>query len=177
MGLRVKDGGGSEGRAVMVRIGVAPAGNITPRESVQTSPWSGATREPGQQTSGGDADMSAAATLAGAAPIPGNRGCLLQAGIVEVSSGKRGRAVSVRPDRPVVQFFRRGSLELPPRPTGKQRHTKVEPDRTVCPEVAVELPRPPSAARAGVVAGGTASCEGRQSRLELHASKRCPCSS
>ena len=63
--------------------------------------------------------MTAAATLAGAALVLGNRGCLLQAGIVEVSSGKRGRAVSVRLERPVVQFFRCGSLELPPRPTGE----------------------------------------------------------
>jgi hypothetical protein len=37
--------------------------NIIPRESGQTSLWSGITREPGKQTSGGDADLSAAATL------------------------------------------------------------------------------------------------------------------
>jgi hypothetical protein len=51
--------------------------NITPRESGQTSLWSGVTREPGQQTSGGVADMSAAATLAGAALNRGNAVCLL----------------------------------------------------------------------------------------------------
>ncbi len=44
-GLRVGDGGKSEGRAVTVRIGVAPhQGNITPRESGQTSTWSLITR-------------------------------------------------------------------------------------------------------------------------------------
>jgi hypothetical protein len=42
MGLRVKDGGESEGRSVMGRIGVAfiHTNNITPRESGQTSTWS-----------------------------------------------------------------------------------------------------------------------------------------
>src|SRR3954447_17210722 len=40
------------------------------RESVLTSLGSSLTREPGQPTSRGDADMSAAATLAGAAPGP-----------------------------------------------------------------------------------------------------------
>lgn len=46
MGLRVKDGGGSEGRPVMGQIGVAPThtGNITPRESGQTSTRSLVTR-------------------------------------------------------------------------------------------------------------------------------------
>ena len=88
MGQQVKEEGESERRAVMVRIGVALQGNITPRESGQTSLWSGVTREPGQQTSGDDADMSAAATLAGAVPERGNTVCLLQAGIVKVSSGK-----------------------------------------------------------------------------------------
>src|ERR1700730_22404 len=38
------------------------------RESGLTSPWSFLTREPGQPTSRGDADMSAAAMHAGAAP-------------------------------------------------------------------------------------------------------------
>src|SRR5262245_14095648 len=40
------------------------------RESALTSPWSSLTREPGQPTSRGDADMSAAEMLAGAAPDP-----------------------------------------------------------------------------------------------------------
>ncbi|CAA9304296.1 MAG: hypothetical protein AVDCRST_MAG93-4812 [uncultured Chloroflexia bacterium] len=44
MVLRVKDGGGSEGRAVMARIGVALPSKITPRVSVQTSTWSLTTR-------------------------------------------------------------------------------------------------------------------------------------
>jgi hypothetical protein len=94
-------------------------GNITPRESVQTSLWSGVTREPGKQASGGVADMSAAATLAGAVPGHGNMGCLPQVRIVKVSSGKRRRPESVRFGRPVVQFFCLGGRELPPRPTGK----------------------------------------------------------
>ncbi len=37
MGLRVWDVGGSESPVVMTGIGVAPRGNITPRESGQTS--------------------------------------------------------------------------------------------------------------------------------------------
>jgi hypothetical protein len=45
MGQRVHEEGASEGRAVIVRIGVAPTGNITPRESGQTSLWSLSTRE------------------------------------------------------------------------------------------------------------------------------------
>ena len=46
MGRRVKDGGGSESRSVMERIGVAPThiGDITPRENGQTSAGSGVTR-------------------------------------------------------------------------------------------------------------------------------------
>jgi len=108
-GQQVKEEGESECRAVMVRIGVAPQGNITPRESGQTSLWSGVTREPGQQTSGGDADMSAAATLAGAVPERGNTVCLLQVGIVKVSSGKPRRAESGRFDRAVgAILLRRG---------------------------------------------------------------------
>jgi len=77
------------------------------------------TREPGKQTSGGVADMSAAATLAGAAPERGNTVCLLQASIVKVSSGKRRQAESVRFDCPVVQFFAKGGRELPPRLIGE----------------------------------------------------------
>jgi len=83
------------------------------RESGQTSLWSGVTRESGQQTSGGVADMSAAATLAGAAPSHGNMSCLLQVRIVEVSSGKRRRAESGRFDRAVVQFCCTGGQALP----------------------------------------------------------------
>ena len=82
-------------------------------QSRQTSLWSGVTREPGQQASGGDADMSAAATLAGAVPSHGNMSCLLQVRIVEVSSGKRRRAESVRFDRAVVQFCCTGGRALP----------------------------------------------------------------
>jgi len=83
------------------------------RESGQTSLWSGVTREPGKQASGGVADMSAAATLAGAAPSHGNMSCLLQVRIVEVSSGKRRRAESGRFDRAVVQFCCTGGQALP----------------------------------------------------------------
>jgi hypothetical protein len=87
--------------------------NITPRESAPTSLWSGVTREPGQQTPGGDADMSAATTLAGAAPSRGNTACLLQARIVKVSSGKPRRAGSVRLDRAVVHFCYPGGSRTP----------------------------------------------------------------
>jgi hypothetical protein len=93
--------------------------NITLPERVQTSLWSGITREPGQQTSGSDADMSAAATLAGAVPILGDRVCLLQAGIVKVSSGKWWRSESVRFDCPVTPFVSLGGLELPSRSIGE----------------------------------------------------------
>ena len=113
-GPQVKEEGGSESRAVMARIGVEPEGNITPRESGQTSRWSGVTREPGKQTSGGDADMSVAATPAGAAPDSGNTACLPQASIVKVPSGKRRRAGSVRFDRAVVHFCCTGGSRTPP---------------------------------------------------------------
>ena len=89
--------------------------DITPPERVQTSLWSGITREPDKQTSGGDADLSAAATLAGAAPILGNKVCLPQVRIVKVSSGKERRSESARFDCPVVLLVCLGSLELPPR--------------------------------------------------------------
>jgi len=112
-------------------------GNITSRESVQTSLWSGVTREPDKQTSGDDADMSAAVTLAGAVLGHGNMGCLPQVRIVKVSSGKPRRSESVRLDRAWVQFWCGGGRPLPPRPTGKQRHTNAEPDRTACPEAVV----------------------------------------
>src|SRR3712207_6643816 len=50
MVLRVQEGGESERRAVTARIGVAPLGNITPRESGQTSAWSLITRTSGKPT-------------------------------------------------------------------------------------------------------------------------------
>ena len=154
-GQQVKEEGGSECRPVMGRIGVEPAKQLggtgrascspspprrqhhPARESGQTSLWSGVTREPDKQTSGGDADMSAAATLAGAVPGHGNMGCLLQVRIVKVSSGKRRRAESMRFDRTVVQFCVQGGLDLPTRPTRKSRHTKVKPGRTACPEAVI----------------------------------------
>jgi hypothetical protein len=111
--------------------------NITSRESVQTSLWSGVTREPAKQTSRGVADMSAAATLAGAVPGRGNEVCLPQARIVKVSSGKPRRAEAERFDRTWAPFCCKGGRPLPPRPTGKQRHTNAEPDRTACPEAVV----------------------------------------
>lgn len=43
--MRVEDGGESEGRSVMDRIGVASHDKITPRESGQTSAGSSVTRE------------------------------------------------------------------------------------------------------------------------------------
>ena len=49
-------------------IGVEPPGEITPRESGLTSLGSSVTREPRLTDSGGQADMSAAEMLAGAAP-------------------------------------------------------------------------------------------------------------
>ena len=52
MGVRVKEDGESESRLVMGRIGVAPPGKITPRESGQTSIRSFLTREPELPTSG-----------------------------------------------------------------------------------------------------------------------------
>jgi len=87
--------------------------NITSRESGQTSLWSGVTREPGQQTSRGDAEMSQAAMLAGAAPNRGDAACLPQAGIVKVSSGERRPSASVRGDGPVVQFAGLGVSNSP----------------------------------------------------------------
>src|SRR5262245_8898179 len=135
MWLRVEDEGESERRPVIGRIGVEPHSDITPRESGLTSLGSGVTREPGQQASGGDAEMSQAATLAGAAPNRGDTACLLPARIVKVSSGKRRRPASGRLDRPVAHFSSWEGLELSPRPTGKQRHTNVEPERAACPEV------------------------------------------
>jgi hypothetical protein len=67
MGVRAKEDGKSEGRSVMGRIGVAPPGKITPRESGQTSIWSFLTRKtelPTQETK----QMAAVETQAGAVP-------------------------------------------------------------------------------------------------------------
>jgi RNA-directed DNA polymerase len=50
MGLRVKEEGASEGRSVRERIPVEPHGNITGRESGQTSLGSFITREWGEPT-------------------------------------------------------------------------------------------------------------------------------
>ena len=68
MGRRVADGGKSERRPIAGRIGVEPPGDITSRESGLTSPRCSVTREPWPTDSGRQADMSATAMLAGAAP-------------------------------------------------------------------------------------------------------------
>jgi RNA-directed DNA polymerase len=68
MRRRVKDEGGSECRPGTGRIGVEPRGDITPPERGQTSLGSSVTREPRPTDSGGKADLSQAATPAGAAP-------------------------------------------------------------------------------------------------------------
>src|SRR5262249_11757997 len=68
-GQRGRDRGPSQCRPVTGRIeGEPPTDDIPSRASGLTSPWSSLTRGPGQPTSRGDADMSQAATLAGAAP-------------------------------------------------------------------------------------------------------------
>jgi len=67
-GRRVKDGGGSERRPLTGRIGVEPPGDIAPPERAPTSPGSSLTREPRPTDSGGKADLTRAATPAGAAP-------------------------------------------------------------------------------------------------------------
>jgi hypothetical protein len=51
-GRRVKDGGGSERRPVIGRIGVESSGKITPRESGPTSLGSLVTRTPGEPLQG-----------------------------------------------------------------------------------------------------------------------------
>src|SRR5262249_4464415 len=68
MGRRVKDEGESKRRPVTGRIGVEPHGALTPPERGQTSLGSSLTREPWPTDSGGNADLSRAATPAGAAP-------------------------------------------------------------------------------------------------------------
>jgi len=65
MGLRVWEGGKSECLPVMGRIGVAPSGNITPRESGQTSTWLLVTRKLGKPPQEGK-QMTAGIVLAGA---------------------------------------------------------------------------------------------------------------
>jgi hypothetical protein len=58
--------------------------------------------------------MSVAATLTGAVPSHGNMGCLLQASIVKVSSGKPRRAESTRFARAVgANLLRRESITPP----------------------------------------------------------------
>jgi hypothetical protein len=87
--------------------------NITPPERVQTSLWSGVTREPDKQTSGSDADMSQAATLAGAAPNSGDRGLPAPGGYREgfFRQAKAARVYAVGPPRGT--FLCGGGLELP----------------------------------------------------------------
>jgi RNA-directed DNA polymerase len=68
MGRRVKDEGESECRPGTGRIEVEPRGDITSPERGQTSLGSSVTREPRPTDSGGKADLSRAATPAGAAP-------------------------------------------------------------------------------------------------------------
>src|SRR5262245_62792854 len=68
MSRRVKDEGGSERRPVMGRTGVEPSGDITPPEREQTSLGSSVTREPRPTDPGGEADLSAGVSSAGAAP-------------------------------------------------------------------------------------------------------------
>jgi hypothetical protein len=59
MGLRVEDQGESEGRAVMVRIGVEPRGDITPPRKRADFPVVSAGVKCQSTGAGSDADMSA----------------------------------------------------------------------------------------------------------------------
>src|SRR5262245_50545960 len=68
MSRRVKDEGESQRRPVIGRIGVEPAGDITPPERALTSLGSSVTREPWPTDPGSKADLSAGQTPAGAAP-------------------------------------------------------------------------------------------------------------
>ncbi len=73
MEQRVDEDGKSEGPAVMVGIEVEPIGNITSRESGQTSIWSLSTRELGYQAKGakqmtGETKATAPRTRAAATP-------------------------------------------------------------------------------------------------------------
>ena len=63
--VREWEDGRSEGHPVMGWIGVAPTGNMTPRESVLTSIWSCLTREFGQPPEE-RRQMTAVVTLTGA---------------------------------------------------------------------------------------------------------------
>ena len=63
--MREGEDGRSEGHPVMGWIGVAPTGNITPRESALTSVWSGLTRDLGQPLKE-RRQRTAVATLTGA---------------------------------------------------------------------------------------------------------------
>ena len=63
----VEEDGASECHLVTRWIGVEPTGNITPRESGQTSIWSFITRELGKTTKG-EKQMTASNNLAGASP-------------------------------------------------------------------------------------------------------------
>jgi hypothetical protein len=63
--VREWEDGRSEGRSVMGWIGVAPTGNMTPRESGLTSIWSCITRDLGQPPQE-RRQMTAVATLTGA---------------------------------------------------------------------------------------------------------------
>ena len=80
--MREEEDGRSEGHPVMGWRGVEPLCNITPRESVLTSVWSGITREFGQPREERK-QMTAVATLTGALSdrVPGRR---LQARMVQV---------------------------------------------------------------------------------------------
>jgi hypothetical protein len=135
------------GNRLDLLLSLSTSGATSPcRESGQTSLWSGVTREPGKQASGGDADMSAAETLAGAVPSHGNMSCLLQASIVKVSSGKRRRAESVRFDRTVVQFWcREGGSTSPHGWLGVTAH-QGEPESDGLPRGGDRSFRPSSAA-------------------------------
>ena len=104
--------------------------------------------------------MSVAATPSGAVPECGNTVCLLQASIVKVPSGKRRRAESGRFDRTVVQFCGEGGSSTPPT---ADREAAAHQRRTGADSL------PAAAARAA--RRGTASCEGRLSRLEPYEAK------
>ena len=65
IGVRAWEDGRSEGHPVIGWIGVAPTGNIAPRESALTSVWSCVTRKLGQPLEERK-QMTAVATLTGA---------------------------------------------------------------------------------------------------------------
>ena len=88
------------------------------------------------------------ATLAGAAPNPGDMVCLLQARIVKVSSGKRRRPESVRFGRPVVQFVCWGGSRTPPTADREVTAHQRETGSDCLPRGGDGLHRPPPAAAA-----------------------------